>query len=502
MGYRDLREYMAVLEERGKLKRVTKEVDRDWEIASIARCVFQGVEESKRYALLFENIKGFEGSLATGVLGASREVYALALGTTTDKIYEKWADSAASQIPPIEVKTGPVKEVVLKGDDVDLLKIPVPVWTPGRDGGPFITSPCVISKDPDTGVQNVGTYRMMIKGRNQTCILIFAPQHIGFHYGKYEARNEPMPVAVAIGVDPSIGLTSVAKVPFGVDELAVAGGMRGEPVEVVRGETVDLLVPATAEYVIEGFVPPHVRVSEGPFGEYSGYMGTRDETPILNVTCITHRHRPIYQAYTSQMPPSESSCLRGQAFASGIWRQLVRELKEPGVIDVHITESSGSQAHVIVQMKPRYPGHAKRVALIVSGLDPLYGKIVTIVDPDIDIRDHFSVDWALSYRVDPARDVTIIPNVMALPLDPSTEDPSNVTTAKPFEERVQVKGSKMLIDATVKNAYPEISLAPAEHLNRAIAEWGELGLPPLELPNRFKLLLQHHPPGESFRPYQ
>src|SRR3989304_7558250 len=212
MGYRDLRNYLEILEEKGKLKRIKKEVDKDWEISSIARCMFQGLPEEERYALLFENIKGFNIPLVTAAFGASREVYALALGTTPENIYQKWGEAHKKPIPPVKVSTGPVKEVIKKGNDANLYEMPVPIWTPSRDAGPYITAPCVITVDPETGIQNMGTYRMQVKSKNRTGLLVNAAQHVGIHYfNKWVPLKKPMPIAVAIGVDPAIGLTSVGK---------------------------------------------------------------------------------------------------------------------------------------------------------------------------------------------------------------------------------------------------------------------------------------------------
>ncbi|UCE74975.1 MAG: UbiD family decarboxylase, partial [Methanomassiliicoccales archaeon] len=210
MAYEDLRDYLEELEKRGKLKHVKAEVDITWEVACIARWVFQAVPEKERYGLMFDHPKGFDIPIVTGVCGASREIYAIALETTADRIFEKWYEGLKKLIPPKEVKAGPVQEVVEEGDDVDLYKIPIPTWTPGKDGGPYLTAPCVITKDPDTGLQNVGTYRVQVQTGNRTGVLITTHKDIGIHfYNKYESKEKTMPVAVAFGVDPSIGLASL-----------------------------------------------------------------------------------------------------------------------------------------------------------------------------------------------------------------------------------------------------------------------------------------------------
>jgi UbiD family decarboxylase len=495
MAYGDLRDYLEELEKRGKLKHVKAEVDITWEVACIARWVFQAVPEKERYGLRFDHPKGFDIPIVTGVCGASREIYAIALGTTADHIFEKWYEGLKKLIPPKEVKVGPVHEVVEEGDDVDLYKIPIPTWTPGKDGGPYLTAPCVITKDPDTGLQNVGTYRVQIQTGNRTGVLITTHKDIGIHfYNKYESKEKAMPVAVAFGVDPSIGLASLTRVPYGVDELAVAGGLRGSPVETVRGITVDLQVPARAEYVIEGEVLPHVREKEGPFGETLGYQTVPGLRTCIQVKCITHRKKPIYQGYTSQFPPSESTMMRGQSYAAIFYNRLVHDLGEQSIRDVYLTESSSSNSHILISMKPLYSGHAKRIGLLAANLMPPTGKIVTVVDDDIDIRDPFAVDWALCYRVNPAMDITIIERDNLQSLDPSNlpqrvgmPDPKPV----PFEERLS--GSKMVIDATVKATYPDISLPPKDLMDRVFERWESFGLPAIKLPERLKLLLEKHP---------
>ena len=234
MAYRDLRSYLAALEEQGKLKRVRKEVDKDWEIAAVCRQLFYKIPPERRPALMFENVKGFKIPVVAGVLGASREIYAIGLETNSvDGINRKWDQALEKPIPPRLVKDGPCKENVLMGNQVDIQKLPVPIWTVGEDPGPFFTSPYVITKDPETGIRNVGTYRMQVKGPNKTGFLIGKVQDAAWHVKKNDDRNQPTPVAVVIGADPSIGYVSVSKMSETLDEFAVAGGLRGEPVDLV-----------------------------------------------------------------------------------------------------------------------------------------------------------------------------------------------------------------------------------------------------------------------------
>ncbi|MBI3075665.1 MAG: UbiD family decarboxylase, partial [Deltaproteobacteria bacterium] len=268
MPYRDMREYLGVLERAGKLKRITREVDRDWELAAVTRTVFQKIPEAVRPALLFERVKGFDIPVAVGILGGSGAIYALALETEEERVWERWRDAQAHPIPPVLVPDGPCKEHVLKGEEADLRAFPHPVWTPGRDPSPYITAACVCTRDPETGQQNVGTYRVQIQEKDQAGIYINVTHGGARHISKNEAAGRPTELAIVLGADPVVGLVGVSTVATSLDELAVAGGLRGAPLEVVKGETVDLEVPADAEIVLEGHVPPHIREDEGPFSEF------------------------------------------------------------------------------------------------------------------------------------------------------------------------------------------------------------------------------------------
>ena len=254
MAYRDLREYLDVLTEKGLLKWVDAEVDKDWEITCIARKVSRKPPE-ERHALGFRNVKGHSSPVVTGTIGASREVYATALqiGSSVEQIIAKWEQATTHHQEAELVKTGVCQEIVRKENDADLTWFPIPTWTPAKDPGPYLTAPCMITKDPETGIRNVGIYRVQVKGPRKTGVLWDLPsQHGAVHYLKYETLGKPMPVAVVVGVDPCILMAAAAKVPLDVDELAVAGALREEPVPLVKCKTIDVEVPASAEIVLEG----------------------------------------------------------------------------------------------------------------------------------------------------------------------------------------------------------------------------------------------------------
>ena len=282
MAYRDLRDYVAALEKHGKLKRVTKQVDKDWEIAAVCRQLFKKIPPARRPAVVFENVKGFDIPVVAGVLGASRDIYALGLETEgVEGINRKWDNALENPIAPRLVKQAPCKENILHGKDVDITKLPVPTWTVGEDPAPFFTSPYLITKDPETGVRNVGTYRMQVKGPNKTGLLIGKRQDMAWHIYKNNALNKPTPLAVVIGADPTIGYVSVSKMSEALDEFAVAGALRGEAVDLVPCETVPLEVPATAEIVLEGEIPAELGRTRRSVWRVYGLHGPRRQRAVL-----------------------------------------------------------------------------------------------------------------------------------------------------------------------------------------------------------------------------
>ncbi|HEB29762.1 MAG TPA: UbiD family decarboxylase [Spirochaetes bacterium] len=471
MPYKDLREYLEVLTGKGLMKWVEREVDKDWEVSCIARKVFQQ-EPEKRYALGFKRIKGHNSPVVVGTVAASRDVYAAALEISPgiDQIISKWERALSNPIEAEIVTGGVCKEVEEKGKEVNLNRFPVPTWTPEKDPGPYITAPCMITKDPESGIRNVGIYRMQVKGADRTGILWDLPsQHAAIHFAKYEARQRPMPAAVAIGVDPVILMAAAAKVPLDVDELAVAGALRGQAIPLVKCETIDLEVPATAELILEGEIIPGEKETEGPFGEYTGYMGGPYELPLFHIKCITHRKDPVYQALHSQMPPSESSLLRQIPEEANVYKHLVHQLKIPGIIDVHLPESGGSYAILWIRMKKMYPGHAQQVLSTAWTHHPAFAKWIVVTDEDVDIRNPFMREWALSWRVEPRKDVHILPNTSSLLLDPSAAPPDVPLWERPLS-------SKVLIDATKKWKYTDIALPPSKYMEKVEEDWKKYGL--------------------------
>ena len=474
MPYNSLRPYLQVLEERGLFRWVDKEVDKDWEIGSVVRMIFRAMQEENRYGIGFRNIKGFPGGrFVAGCIGASTEMIATVLECEPNysAVHDKIIQGSNNQIEPVLVETGPCKEVIVGPEDVDLLSLPIPVWTPHKDAGPYLT-PLWVTKDPDTGQPNVGIRRCQIKGRNKTGVLFGAPDRGGaIHHEKWKGLGKPMPTAIFIGADPVEYLVAPSR--YGPYEMAVAGGIRGEAVEVVKCETVDLEVPAGAEIVIEGEITTDHVEPEGPFGEFTGYMAGGRQAPVFIAKCMTRRKDPIILGIISQFPPSESSMLKVALLEAGLKKHLSNDLKIPGIVDVHALEAGGCTAILWISLKKMYKGHVDQTIFGTMGhFGMSYYKWIVITDDDIDIRDSFMRDWILAWRVRPDKDMRIISDTAPVELDPSSSKPG-----LPPED---IKGAKVIIDATRKWDYPGISLPPLETLRKVAKDWGKYGLQPLD----------------------
>ena len=473
MAYADLREYLDTLERSGKLFRVRKEVDNEWEIAAVTRRVFQRIPEQDRPGLLFECVKGFDMPVTVGILGASREVYAMALQCKVEDVPDVWAEAQQNPLPPEEVSTGPVKQNRLIGERADVTRLPASIWTVGQDAGRFLTAPCVVSEDPETHERNVGTYRIQLKGPRKVGIQLSNPtRDMWTHISKNEAQGRNTPCAIVLGGDPTIGLTAVSRVAYGLDEFSVAGRLRGEPLETVRCETLDLQVPARAEIVIEGEVLSGVREDEGPFGEYTGYMSDSGPSYVIQINAITHRDDPIFHDFFSQMPPSESSTIRGTGREMAIYKHLTRDLRM-AVKDVHFLHAGGGAALLAIAMRKKFDGQALAAMWGAWSVDPSLSKFTVVVDEDIDVRDTFQVLWAMSWHVRPDRDVQIIHQTPPTPLDPAMA-PADAAR----EVRRGQLSAKVGIDATRKHAYPARSIPPREHLEEVDRRWESYGLDP------------------------
>lgn len=488
MGYKDLRSYLTALEKAGLLVRVDRPVNKDTELMPLVRWQYRGLPEEERKAFLFTNVtdssgRKYESPVVVAALGASRRVYATAMGCPENETRASWLKLTAQRTPPVMVPKAeaPVKEVILQGADLQgpgggLSRLPIPISTPGFDPAPFITAGHWVTKDPHTGIRNVGHYRAQIKAPNRTGIQLIPTQHVGIHFFESQKLGKPLEAAIVIGAQPAVAMTAVAKLPYGVDEFEVAGSLAGEPVELVKCETVDLEVPASAEIVIEGIIRTDEWEPEAPFGEYTGYLGERRYHPIFEVQCITHRRQPIFQAFISQFPPSESSMVRGLANEAVYYDLLVNHANLPSVTDVSFPQEAAAQHMIVIQMKKNNQAEPWRAMHAVNAVDPTYGKIAVVVDPDVDPRDLSSILWAIYTRSQPHRDWRIITGKASM-LDPSAAPP-NAPPEQLWFPGVEGAGGVM-IDATRKWDYPPISLPKREYMEKARAMWEELGLPRL-----------------------
>ena len=469
MAYNDLQEYLERLESAGKLHWIEQRVDPAWEVTAVTRQLFDRYGWNTRPALGFRQVGVSEFPLVIGVIGGSPEIYALALSTTVEKIADVWERGQRHPIEPVSVPTGLCKEIILRGSEIDLGSLPQVVWTPGQDPGPYITAPVIITKDAETGRRNVGTYRLQLKGATRLGLYVGGAQHAARHIRQYEANKQDMPIAIAIGVDPTIVLSSISKFPYGTDELAVAGGLRGEAVPLVRCETIDLEVPANAEIVLEGFLRAGEREPEGPFGEFSGYMSPGGQQPVIELTCMTRRRLPVYHSFLSQMPPSESSCIRSLSRSAAVYHHLRHVLGLP-VRAVHFTESGGASCVLVIAIKKEYPEQVKEVAWGAWSLMNKEGKFTVVVDEDVDVHNPFQVEWAMSFHTQPARDTFMVNGVV-----PSGVDPSTAAADIPQHDPRRRSGSKILIDATRKHPYPPPARVPAEFIDKAKQKWSQYG---------------------------
>src|SRR5258706_780051 len=431
MGFMDLRGSRATLEKDGSLRHIAAAVDWDREIGAIARRVL----EKKGPALLFENIKGYETGrctkLLTGALG-NRGRLALALGfpadTPNSDLVQYVMKMNREAVAPSIVSTGPVKEVVLRGAQIDQTEFPVPRWH-YLEGGRYIhTFSGIVTRDPDTRVMNVGIYRGMI-GRKDTApfLLIKGGQHWGAHFVKWAARKEPMPVACVIGWDPIMPFLAGSPVAPGVCEWDVMGAYRSEPAQLVRCETVDLEVPASAEIVIEGTISddPATYETEGPFGEFTGYVSDiPTRRPTMKVACITHRRDPIFRGSLEGTLPgsySENSVMSSVQRAAIAWN-ILNGAGIPGILDVYAPPITNG-VNIRVQIKKHYQGQPKQIAAALWGNSAAQYryKHVIVVEEDIGPADDEQVEWALAHRVIAGEGVAVIfPGIFGSPIDPST----------------------------------------------------------------------------------
>jgi 4-hydroxy-3-polyprenylbenzoate decarboxylase len=487
MKYNDLRDFIQHLEAIGQLKRITYEADPHLEITEICDRTLKAGGP----ALLFENPKGYNVPLLGNLFGTPERV---ALGMGQDSvaalrevgrllaflkepeppkgfrdIFDKLPMfKQVLNMPAKTVRHPPCQEVVLAGDEIDLGRYPIQTCWPG-DAGPLITWALVITRGPNKERQNLGIYRQQVIGKNKTIMRWLAHRGGALDFRDWqEARpGEPFPVAVALGADPATILGAVTPVPDALSEYAFAGLLRGSKTEVAKCLTSDLQVPASAEIVLEGFLYPGDMAPEGPFGDHTGYYNEVDEFPVFTIERITQRKDPIYHSTYTGRPPDEPAVLGvalNEVFVPILQKQF------PEIVDFYLPPEGCSYRLAVVSMKKQYPGHAKRVMFGVWSFlrQFMYTKFVIVVDDDVDARNWQDVIWAITTRMDPARDMTLIDNTPIDYLD--------------FASPVSGMGSKAGFDAT--NKWPGETtrewglpiVMDADIQQRVDAIWAELGI--------------------------
>ncbi len=455
MKYRDLRDFIAQLEAKGELKRIRYPADPNLEITEICDRTLR----TQGPALLFENPKGYSIPLLGNLFGTPHRV-ALGMGEeSVEALREvgkllaflkepdppKGMKDAFSKLPifkqvlnmnPRELKSAPCQGTILQGADIDLGRYPVQTCWPG-DAGPLITWALVVTRGPHKARQNLGIYRLQVIGRNKVIMRWLAHRGGALDFREWQQARpgEPFPVAVALGADPATILGAVTPVPDTLSEYAFAGLLRGDKTEVVKCRLSELQVPASAEIVLEGFIHPGETAPEGPFGDHTGYYNEVEEFPVFAIECITQRERPIYHSTYTGRPPDEPAVLGvalNEVFVPILQKQF------PEIVDFYLPPEGCSYRMAVVSMKKQYPGHAKRVMFGVWSFlrQFMYTKFVIVTDDDVNVRDWKDVIWAITTRMDPSRDVTLIENTPIDYLD--------------FASPVSGLGSKMGMDATNK----------------------------------------------------
>jgi len=481
-GYPDLHEHLDELQRRGRLQVIDFPIDKDSELHPLVRWQFVGgMAEAERKAFLFTNIVNAQGRkykipVVVGALAANREIYSAGMGTTVDKIQSKWDHAIANPIPPRLVAKGECQEVIhegaaLQGEGNGLDMLPIPVSTPGFDSAPTLTATNVITRDPVTGVQNMGTYRCALKAPDR--LVVRMATRVGgaegyLHYQKWKAAgHKTMPCAIVLGCPPFVAFMGPQKLPLGMDELEVAGGLAGVPIEVVMGHSVDLRVPAQAEVVIEGLIDLEMLEPEAPFGESHGHVALEEFNLPMKITAITHRQSPVIPSYISQVAPSESSVIKRVAYEPLFLAHLKTTLGIRGVKKVSLHEPlTGLLRFTIITFERGTP--RTEIWRALYGAAFFKGdcsKICLAVNDDIDADNADALFWAMSYRMNPVDDVRT--------LDHRGQGHG------PKRETEGEEDSTLLMDATMKGDMPPLALPTREYMERAKVLWDKAGLPAL-----------------------
>lgn len=479
-GYRDFQEHLAELEKAGLLRTVDRAINKDTELHPLVRWQFRGgIPETDRKAWMFTKVtdskgRSYDMPVVVGALATTPDIYRIGMNIDLDRIGPHWENAIANPISPIEIDDAPCQETVITGEDLigegkGLDALPIPISTPGYDCAPYFTATNCVTKDPETGVQNMGTYRAGLKASNRLGVRM-ASRTGGaggyFHWCKYQERGEKMPCAFVVGAPPHVAFTGPQKLPRTVDELDVAGGLAGEPIRIVKCKTIDLMVPADAELVVEGYVETDYLEPEAPFGESHGHIALEEFNMQMNITAITHKAKPVLASIISQVTPSESSVIKRVAYEPMFMAHLRDNLGIQGIKGVALHEPLTNLRKVTFIQMARGSATTEvwRALYGIANFRADCGKYVIAVSEDIDPLNGDAVFWSITYRSNPRLDVHVL------------------------KHRAGGHGphgghggdSTMLIDTTIKADMPPIALPKKEYMDKAKALWERLGLPDLK----------------------
>ena len=482
--YHDLHQHIAILRERDLLIEVDRPIDKDSEMHPLVRWQFQGgMKESERKAFLFTNIhdgrgRKYETPVLVGGLAANREIYSVGMCCPIDDVQQKWEQAISNPIPPKFIDNALCHEIVETGESLTkegggLDALPIPVSTPGFDSAPTLSAGNVITKDPDTSVQNMGTYRCALKAPDR--LVVRMATRVGGaggfqHYQKHQELGiKEMPVAIVLGCPPIVAFMGPQKLPLGVDEFTVAGGLANAPIHVTKAKTVDLTIPAEAEIILEGFIDTTKVEPEGPFGESHGHIALEEYNMPMRITAITRRKKAVVPSYISQIAPSESSMIKRVAYEPLFLKHLRDECNIKGVKKVSLHEPLTGLLRVTVVTCEENMPHTEiwRSLYNAAFFKGDCSKICIAVNEDIDVDNADALLWAISYRSNPVKDIKTVD--------------FRGQGHGPKREHSGEEDSSLLIDATMKSQMPPLALPAKQHMQRAMEIWQELGLPKLNV---------------------
>jgi UbiD family decarboxylase len=472
LSKQDLRKWLAQMQDAGEIQTV-KGADRETEIGGIVD-IYQ--RKMGRPALLFDEVPGYERGyrILANILTSVRRIN-LTLGLPADgseiELVQYWRKymKEARTIPPVTVKSGPVMENVTSGKDINILKIPTPKWHE-HDGGYYIGTGCmVIMKDPDSGWINYGAYRVQAHDRAVASLMMSKGKHGNLIMQRYHQRGQKCPVAVVVGMHPGLFMVAGIEIPYGKNEYDAAGGLIGEPVEVIMGPKTGLPIPAQAEIAFEGFLSADDLIDEGPLGEWTGYYaGGAKKEPAIRIETLMHRTNPILLGAIPAVPPNDDTFYRGTYRCGAIWNQI-EAAGIPGVQGVWAHEAGGSRLWLTVSIKQMYGGHSKQAGLIASQCHAgaYANRYVVVVDDDINPADIDEVIWAMCTRVDPREDVETLKGCWSTTLDPMAYPPDQRT----FNSRMVIDACKPWLQ---RDTFPTVARSSKQLDEKIRAKFGHI----------------------------